>query len=183
MQQRDPAVSSFFDCFLLRPGCRDVPAQGLTPPLHPRKGFHPLTRFRWRVPVELRLLAYAEVAEHPVQQPLLHLVAGDFPQGGLGGKKVDGSHVHQISLRGLPQMRRRTAGGLQVSGLGEGQGVRYGSLSSQERPQGLQGGGIMGGQGLHRRTGQQRGGILRRQAGGQVGLVQLERGVVSPQVT
>ena len=52
MQQRDPAVSSFFDCFLLRPGCRDVPAQGLTPPLHLRKGFHPLTRFRWRVPLE-----------------------------------------------------------------------------------------------------------------------------------
>ena len=65
-------------------GCRDIPAQGLTPPLHPRKGFHPLTRFRWRVPVELRLLAYAEVAEHPVQQPLLHLVAGDFRQGQLG---------------------------------------------------------------------------------------------------
>ena len=38
---------------MLRPGCRDVPAQGLTPPLHPRKGFHPLTRFRWRDPVEL----------------------------------------------------------------------------------------------------------------------------------
>ena len=54
MQQRDPAVSSFFDCFLLRPGCRDVPAQGLTPPLHPRKGFHPLTHFRWRDYVELR---------------------------------------------------------------------------------------------------------------------------------
>ena len=39
---------------MLRPGCRDVPAQGLTPPLHPRKGFRPLTRFRWRDPVELR---------------------------------------------------------------------------------------------------------------------------------
>ena len=38
---------------MLRPGCRDVPAQGLTPPLHPRKGFRPLTRFRWRDPVEL----------------------------------------------------------------------------------------------------------------------------------
>ena len=24
------------------------PAQGLTPPLHPRKGHRPLTRFRWR---------------------------------------------------------------------------------------------------------------------------------------
>ena len=33
-------------------GCRDIPAQGLTPPLHPRKGFHPLTRFRWRDPLE-----------------------------------------------------------------------------------------------------------------------------------
>ena len=31
------------------------PAQGLTPPLHPRKGFHPLTRFRWRVHLELRV--------------------------------------------------------------------------------------------------------------------------------
>ena len=28
--------------------------QGLSPPLDLRKGFHPLTRFRWRVPVELR---------------------------------------------------------------------------------------------------------------------------------
>ena len=27
-------------------GLRPVPRQGLTPPLHPRKGFHPLTRFR-----------------------------------------------------------------------------------------------------------------------------------------
>ena len=36
----------FFGSFLLRPGCRDIPAQGLTPPLHLRKGFHPLTRFR-----------------------------------------------------------------------------------------------------------------------------------------
>ena len=26
------------------------PAQGLTPPLHPRKGFHPLTRFRFAIP-------------------------------------------------------------------------------------------------------------------------------------
>ena len=34
-------------------GCRDIPAQGLTPPLHPRKGHHPLTRFRWRDSVEL----------------------------------------------------------------------------------------------------------------------------------
>ena len=25
--------------------------QGLTPPLDLRKGFHPLTRFRWRVPL------------------------------------------------------------------------------------------------------------------------------------
>ena len=33
------------------------PAQGLTPPLHPRKGFHPLTLFRWRDPRELRELA------------------------------------------------------------------------------------------------------------------------------
>ena len=31
-------------------GCRDIPAQGLTPPLHPRKGHHPLTLFRWRDP-------------------------------------------------------------------------------------------------------------------------------------
>ena len=32
------------------PGLPPGPAQGLTPPLHPRKGFHPLTRFRWRDP-------------------------------------------------------------------------------------------------------------------------------------
>ena len=36
-----------------RLGCRDIPAQGLTPPLHPRKGFRPLTRFRWRDPLQL----------------------------------------------------------------------------------------------------------------------------------
>ena len=30
--------------------------QGLTPPLDPRKGFHPLTRFRWRVPLALEEL-------------------------------------------------------------------------------------------------------------------------------
>ena len=43
----------FFCSVVLRLGCRDIPAQGLTPPLHPRKGFHPLTRFRWRDPMEL----------------------------------------------------------------------------------------------------------------------------------
>ena len=32
------------------PGLPPRPAQGLTPPLHLRKGFHPLTRFRWRDP-------------------------------------------------------------------------------------------------------------------------------------
>ena len=36
------------------------PAQGLTPPLHPRKGHRPLTRFRWRVPFGLD--NYAEMA-------------------------------------------------------------------------------------------------------------------------
>ena len=36
------------------PGLPPGPAQGLTPPLHPRKGFHPLTHFRWRDYVELR---------------------------------------------------------------------------------------------------------------------------------
>ena len=41
---------SFFDfsgcCAGLPPG----PAQGLSPPLHPRKELRPLTRFRWRAP-------------------------------------------------------------------------------------------------------------------------------------
>ena len=31
-------------------GCRDIPAQGLTPPLHPRKELRPLTRFRFAFP-------------------------------------------------------------------------------------------------------------------------------------
>ena len=44
---------SFF-AFSRCAGLPPRPAQGLTPPLHLRKGFHPLTRFRWRVPVELR---------------------------------------------------------------------------------------------------------------------------------
>ena len=35
------------------PGLPPRPAQGLTPPLHPRKGFHPLTLFRWRDLLEL----------------------------------------------------------------------------------------------------------------------------------
>ena len=69
LQYTEPAVSNagslrrllgnsgfflfLFPCsFLLRLGCRDIPAQGLTPPLHPRKGFHPLTRFRRRFPLE-----------------------------------------------------------------------------------------------------------------------------------
>ena len=43
----------FFCSVVLRLGCRDIPAQGLTPPLHPRKGHRPLTLFRWRVPWEL----------------------------------------------------------------------------------------------------------------------------------
>ena len=50
-----PPGNSVFFCFyllfLLRLGCRDIPAQGLTPPLHPRKGHRPLTLFRWRVPL------------------------------------------------------------------------------------------------------------------------------------
>ena len=33
---------------MLRLGCRDIPAQGLMPPLHPR-----MTCFRWRDPLEM----------------------------------------------------------------------------------------------------------------------------------
>ena len=50
---RELAFSFPFLLFLsAAPGLPPRPAQGLTPPLHPRKGFHPLTRFRWRVPLE-----------------------------------------------------------------------------------------------------------------------------------
>ena len=49
---------SFFDfsgcCAGLPPG----PAQGLSPPLHPRKGHRPLTRFRWRDSMELTNLPF-----------------------------------------------------------------------------------------------------------------------------
>ena len=72
---------------------------------------------------ESGLFPHAEPAEYPVQQPLLHLVAGDFPQGSLGRLQVDGCKIQQVSLRGLPQMRRCAAGGFQVPGLGEGQAV------------------------------------------------------------
>ena len=75
---------SFMLCFSVAPGLPPRPAQGLTPPLHLRKGFHPLTLFRWRAPWGWSLFAHTEVAEDPVQQTLLHLVAGDFRQGQLG---------------------------------------------------------------------------------------------------
>ena len=46
-----PGNSRFFFFLLIDPLCYaglpPGPAQGLTPPLHPRKGFHPLTRFRF----------------------------------------------------------------------------------------------------------------------------------------
>ena len=49
------------------PGLPPEPAQGLTPPLHPRKGFHPLTLFRWRVPLEYAKGGSAAFAAEPPQ--------------------------------------------------------------------------------------------------------------------
>ena len=46
-------------------GCRDIPAQGLTPPLHPRKGFHPLTRFRWRDPFQMFFSRRRPISSRP----------------------------------------------------------------------------------------------------------------------
>ena len=44
---------SIFLVLCAAPGLPPRPAQGLTPPLHLRKGFHPLTRFRWRVTLQI----------------------------------------------------------------------------------------------------------------------------------
>ena len=57
MQASEPAVSNADGLrrllgnslgFMGDAGLPPRPAQGLTPPLHPRKGHRPLTRFRWR---------------------------------------------------------------------------------------------------------------------------------------
>lgn len=37
------------------------------------------------------LLSYTKLAENRVQQLFLHLIAGDFRQGALGGSKVNGA--------------------------------------------------------------------------------------------
>ena len=51
------------------PGLPPGPAQGLTPPLHPRKGFHPLTRFRWRDPCSCANLPFpSRDAGHPARK-------------------------------------------------------------------------------------------------------------------
>ena len=43
--------------YVLRLGFRDIPEQGLTPPLHPRKGHRPLTLFRCAFPWGLSFMA------------------------------------------------------------------------------------------------------------------------------
>ena len=42
------------------------PAQGLTPPLHPRKGHRPLTRFRWRAPWKYAKNVHAPFLLHQI---------------------------------------------------------------------------------------------------------------------
>ena len=73
-------LACFLSLFIVPMCCAGLPpgpAQGLSPPLHPRKEFHPLTRFRWRDSLQLNEFAVS-IAGCGASRPETHVFSFSF---------------------------------------------------------------------------------------------------------
>ena len=73
-------IFSCLNDLFVAPGLPPRPAQGLTPPLHPRKEHRPLTRLRWRDHLELREPAVS-IAGCGASRPETHAFLFSFSLG------------------------------------------------------------------------------------------------------